>query len=63
MRRRARLALALLLALEGCEGEGLPEIELKLSKNCNELEVVSIARRVGDGPGEQVIDVREGHCV
>lgn len=57
MRRRARLALALLLALEGCEGEGLPEIELKLSKNCNELEVVSIARRVGDGPGEQVIDV------
>lgn len=46
----------LVVCLGGCD-EGLPEIELKLSKNCNELEVVPLATTVGGGIGERVLDV------
>lgn len=51
-------AVAVALALLGpaC-GEGLPDIPLKLSKNCNALEVVPLVPRVGDAAGEEVLDV------
>ncbi len=45
------------LASAGCQGEGLPDIPLKLSKNCNDVEVVVLAARVGTGEGEEVLDV------
>jgi hypothetical protein len=56
--RPDRLGWIVALALLGpaC-GEGLPDIPLKLSKNCNELEVVPLVPRVGDAAGEEVIDV------
>jgi hypothetical protein len=44
-----------MLAL-GC-GEGLPDIPLKLSKNCNEAEVEVLVAAVGDGDGEDILDV------
>ncbi len=40
-----------------CGGEGLPDVPLKLSKNCNEVEVEVLAARVGAGAGEEVLDV------
>ncbi|MCX4239346.1 hypothetical protein [Paraliomyxa miuraensis] len=56
MRARARLTVGpcALLGLLGC-GEGLPPIELELSKNCNRVEVHSLASTVGDGA--EVVDV------
>lgn len=52
---RARLgALAVLAA--AC-GEGLPDVPLELSKNCNQAEVVSLVPRVDTGVGEDILDV------
>ncbi|MEX1361886.1 MAG: hypothetical protein AB1Z98_02100, partial [Nannocystaceae bacterium] len=55
--RALRLATAVALGLLPSCGEGLPEIALKLSKNCNDLEVVALAPQVAAGPGERVLDV------
>lgn len=54
--RRPGWLVALALFGPAC-GEGLPDIPLKLSKNCNELEVVTLVPRVGDAADEEVIDV------
>ena len=58
--RSSRLAglpalVALAAIASGC-GEGLPDVPLKLSKNCNEVEVVSLVPRVGE-TDEEVLDV------
>lgn len=53
----AAMGLALGLGLVGSCGEGLPEISLQLSKNCNELQVDRLVPRVGAGAGEEVLDV------
>lgn len=47
---------ALSLFASAC-GEGLPDVPLKLSKNCNEAEVVSLVPRVGEGLDVEVVDV------
>lgn len=54
---RLSLAGGLALLSLGCGGEGLPDIELKLSKNCNEADVEVLSARVGAGAGEEVLDV------
>ena len=54
MKAPAWLAAAILLT--SC-GEGLPTVSLKLSKNCNQLEVVPIAPAVATGDDEVVLDV------
>lgn len=55
---RSRFVARLVLAgLASACGEGLPDVPLKLSKNCNEAEVVSLVPRVGTGVGEEVLDV------
>lgn len=54
---RATAALVGLgLAASAC-GEELPAVQLELSKNCNEIEVVTLVPRVGTGAGETVVDV------
>jgi hypothetical protein len=57
--RLARVAVLVGLvgsAISPACGEGLPDVPLKLSKNCNEVEVVSLVPRVGQA-GEEVVDV------
>lgn len=54
---RRAIGWALGLALAGGCGEGLPEISLKLSKNCNEVQVDRLAPSVGAGAGDQVLDM------
>ena len=57
--RAGRLAgLALLVGVSSLAcGEGLPNVPLKLSKNCNQVEVAMLVPSVGDGAGEEVLDV------
>ena len=51
------LGLGLVMVdLLGC-GEGLPPVRLELSKNCNDVQVQTLAARVGEGEGETVLDV------
>lgn len=50
------LAAALASAGSSC-GEGYPDIPLTLAKNCNEVEVITIAERVADLPDHEVLDV------
>jgi len=57
MTRYAKAVLALLVGASSCGGEGLPEIAVKLSKNCNEVEVRSLVPRVPLEPGTIVLDV------
>jgi hypothetical protein len=47
--------LAAIVLLGSACGEGLPDVPLKLSKNCNEVVVDVLVPRVGDG--HQVLDV------
>ncbi len=49
------MAAAMSLALLGSCGEGLAEVALQLSKNCNEVQIEMLAARVGDG--DEVLDV------
>jgi len=49
-------SLAALVSLASACGEGLPDVPLKLSKNCNEVEVVSLVPRLGES-NEDVLDV------
>ncbi len=57
MTRHARAGLALLVGASSCGGEGLPEIAVKLSKNCNDVEVQSLIPRVPLEAGSTVLDV------
>lgn len=57
-RRSAGLGpLAALMLLGPACGEGLPDVPLKLSKNCNEVVVDVLVPRVGDGDGHEILDV------
>jgi hypothetical protein len=38
-------------------GEGLPDVPLKLSKNCNDVELQVLVARVGDGEDQEILDV------
>ncbi|MCH9681060.1 MAG: hypothetical protein K0V04_06485 [Deltaproteobacteria bacterium] len=52
-----RHVAALAVGLSAGCGEGLPEVSLQLSKNCNEVEIQPLVAQVAAGAGEQVLDI------